>query len=320
MSKRVRITVSVLILAALLLLLADPRETWRTLQGVDGRWAALAVLIMVGDRVLMSFKWLLLLGARGYRLTLVEGTALYCSAMLWGMALPTTVGADAVRTLSLRNRGVRPSDAVSSIIVERGIGSLCALALALVGLLALRPLWPGNVAFWHWFAAGGALLAAGVLFFVMSFSDRAFGALMRFVPSRWRALKVMQGMHSLHEAYRSLGTRGSLIVVFTLLTFAEQLLAVPFNWAVAHALGLDVPVIVLIGALPVALLVSRLPISFEGIGIFEGIFVVIMSQAGLAPAQSLAMAIVSRVLVAAALLPWWLVHGMRSGSLRPRVS
>jgi hypothetical protein len=64
LSKRIRVAVSVLVLAALLVFITDPQETWQTLRGVDARRAAVAWLIMVGDRVLMSYKWLLLLAAR----------------------------------------------------------------------------------------------------------------------------------------------------------------------------------------------------------------------------------------------------------------
>jgi len=319
LSKRLQVAVAVLLVGALLFWVTDPHEIWLTLHRLDSRWALVAVLIITADRLLMTYKWLLLLAARGHTLSVVEGTALYCNAMLWGMALPTTVGADTVRTLSLRKRGVPLPDAISSILAERGIGLLSAMAMALVALLALRHWWPGYATFWPWLLAGGLFFSAAILLFVLSFSPRAFELLEKIVPSRWHGSSVMRKLKSLHDAYRSLRTGHGVLLRFTGLTFVQQLISIPLNWAVALALGIDIPLIVLLGVMPLTMLVARLPITVEGIGVFEGAFVALLSQAGVHPAQAVAIAITSRALFIVSLLPWWLMHGVRSGWLRPRI-
>lgn len=319
LSKPLQVAIAVLLVSALLFWVTDPHEIWLTLNRLDVRWALVAVLIITADRLLMTYKWLGLLAARGHTLSVFEGTALYCNAMLWGMALPTTVGADTVRTLSLRKRGVPLPDAISSILVERGIGFLSAMAMALVALLALRHWLPGYATFWPWFLAGGLFFSAAILLFVLSFSPRAFDMLEQIVPSRWHGSSVMRKLKSLHEAYRSLRTGPGVLLRFTAMTFLQQLIPIPLNWAVARALGIDIPLIVLLGVLPLTLLVSRLPVTVEGIGVFEGAFVALLSQAGVHPAQAVAIALTSRALFIVTLLPWWLMHGIRSGWLRPRI-
>jgi uncharacterized protein (TIRG00374 family) len=315
-NKWIQILLSAVVLTALFALVADTQGTWRTLTLLDGRWALLALLILTADRLLMSYKWLLLLAVRGYRMSVVDATTLYCSATLWGLALPTTVGADAIRMLLAQRRGIKATDALSSIVVERGIGFLVSLALALTALLVLERTWPAASHYRYILIVCGAALAAGAMLLVLSFSQHAFDVLRRLIPSRGRESRFVRRLEHLHEAYRSLGTEPSTMAAFTFLTFVEQLIPIPFTWAAARALGLDVSLLALLAAMPIALLAARLPVSFDGIGIFEGIFIAVMDHAGVRPAQSLAIAIVTRVLVLLTLLPWWIAYSLKAGSLR----
>ena len=82
----------------------------------------------------MTFKWTLLLRAQGYRLPLFQGVMIYCTSMVWGLALPTTVGADAIRAVMVTKRGFNGTDVVTSIVIERMVGFVLALALGLVSL------------------------------------------------------------------------------------------------------------------------------------------------------------------------------------------
>ncbi|HEY8507954.1 MAG TPA: lysylphosphatidylglycerol synthase transmembrane domain-containing protein, partial [Steroidobacteraceae bacterium] len=181
MKKSLQFALSALVLAALLVFFVDVEETWHTLQQLDPRWAVAGLFLMTVDRLLMTYKWLLLLGIRGYSMPLLDATALYCRAMIWGLALPSTVGADAIRTLLATRRGVRASDAVSSIVVERAIGFLTALALAIFSLAVLDYYWP-EVDRYGLLPLCVLALSAGLLLLVFSFNHRAFTLLERMVP------------------------------------------------------------------------------------------------------------------------------------------
>src|SRR5690606_30666308 len=88
---------------------------------------ALALVVMTLDRLLMTFKWTLLLESRGLTLPLYTGFKIYCATMVWGMFLPTTVGADALRAYLTSRRGLDGYEVTASIIVERMIGFVSAL-------------------------------------------------------------------------------------------------------------------------------------------------------------------------------------------------
>jgi hypothetical protein len=73
----------------------------------------------------------------------------------------------------------------------------------------------------------------------------------------------------------------------------------------------------LLAAVPLAILISRLPISIDGLGVYEGIFIAIMSLAGVRPDDSLALSLAARVFQIVVWMPWWLMLVARTGALRP---
>jgi len=110
MTPRVRLLLKILVsttLAAIIVLsLDDVQDVGRLLLHAAPEYLLLALLVLTADRFLMSYKWLVLLKSRGLHVPLVRGVQIYCSAMVWGMFLPATVGADAVRGYMTHERGV----------------------------------------------------------------------------------------------------------------------------------------------------------------------------------------------------------------------
>lgn len=71
-----RIGLSIALVVLLFTYVVDAREVVRILQRFDARYLILAILVVTIDRVLMTFKWTLLLRAQGYRLPLWQGVTI----------------------------------------------------------------------------------------------------------------------------------------------------------------------------------------------------------------------------------------------------
>src|SRR5690606_34971651 len=125
-------------LALLFTYVVDGRQMLRILGSFSPVYLILALLVITLDRVLMTYKWTVLLKAQGHRLPLLQAVTIYCTAMVWGLALPATVGADAIRAVMVTRRGFDGTDVVTSIVIERVIGFILALALGIVSLFILR--------------------------------------------------------------------------------------------------------------------------------------------------------------------------------------
>ena len=313
-----RITVTLLLCALLLIYVVDLGSVLTTLGNCDPMWVGIALLALLMDRVLMSYKWGLLLAIRGYSISLAHKLMVYCSAMMWGLALPSTVGADGIRVVLVRRFGVRVDDTLATILVERGIGFIVALLTAVASLILLRAMLPHDRGYDYALALGVAGLLGAITILVFSFTDHALNSVLRLVPARFRDSKAVLLLERLHEAYVSLASDRPRIAAFSALTLVEHILVIVCYGLVARALEVPFSPVFIFAAVPLAILVSRLPISLDGIGVYEGIFIAIMALGGVKPADALAISLAARALQIVVWFPWWLMLAARTG-VRPPV-
>ena len=179
-----RISITVLASALLLIYVVDVRAVLHTLMRCDPIWALVALGAFTLDRVLMSFKWGLLLKIRGYSVTLTERLMVYCSSMMWGLALPSTVGADGIRIVLVRRFGVRVDDALATILVERGLGFISALLMAVMSLLLLRFIVPDAGEYGTPLLIGVASLLVAIGVLLLSFNSKAVTSVLGLLPQR----------------------------------------------------------------------------------------------------------------------------------------
>lgn len=312
-----RAALSIVLVVLLFTYVVDAREVVHILQRFQGTYLLLAIVVVTLDRVLMTFKWTLLLRAQGYRLPLFQGVTIYCTSMVWGLALPTTVGADAIRAVMVTKRGFNGTDVVTSIVIERMVGFVLALALGLVSLAILRTLGVLDARFDRALYLGIAMLIGVTALLVAALNERLVNNVVARLPAPIRNSKVMHYLERFAAAYRSLGSARGTIAKFGVLTVLEQVFSVAFPWVLALGLDVRVDLLLLLGVLPITTLISRLPISFDGLGVYEAVFVGLLVLAGIDASAALAIAISGRVIQLFAFLPWWFVHVARSGGVRP---
>lgn len=226
------------------------------------------------------------------------------------------MGADAIRAFSTSRIGLDSNEVVASIIVERMVGFLSALFLGLISLLLLSQLNLLDSRFdllW-WF--GGVTLIAAIIAFAASFSRRMFDLLYGRLLYRFRDTRIIRRLRQFHSTYQAYQDNKKSLATFFGLTFGEQLMPILHTWLIARGMGIEVGLFFVTGAVPLTLLVSRLPISIDGLGVYEGVFVLLMSISGVSIAQAIAIAFAGRILQIASWLPWWMAYVVERGSLR----
>jgi len=287
---------------------------------VNPIYVVLVLALCTVDRALMTYKWLRLLSARGQRLPFFCGMKLYTASMVWGMFLPTTVGADAVRAASAMRRGLNIDHVLASITIERMIGFLSAVILGLLGMLQLSAVDQLGDRYDVIWLAGDITLLLALLVFAASFSNTVFEFVHDRLFRRWQENRIIARLRQFHEAYMGYqDVKGTLLVFFGLTLF-EQLFPILECALLAWGMGIDVGLFQIAGAVILTQLLSRIPISIDALGVYEGVFLIMMGAVGIGATEAVAIAIAGRLLQTISWLPWWFVHvieGRHTKSLGP---
>jgi uncharacterized membrane protein YbhN (UPF0104 family) len=236
--------------------------------------------------------------------------------MLSGLFLLSTVGPDAVRIVLTARRGIDTGIVLASVVVERMVGLITSLLLGLAGFAILDA---HGFLDSRWEAinrAGAGALAIAVLLFTLSFSSRLSRSVLAHLPGGMARTRIASKLLRLHRIYAGFAARPNLLMSFAALTVAEQLVTIFYTWCTARAVGVDVSVVLVAGVLPLTMLVSRLPISFDGLGVFEAVFILLMSLGGVSAAQATSVAVIGRLIQTLALLPWSIAHILTRAPLR----
>jgi uncharacterized protein (TIRG00374 family) len=208
--------------------------------------------------------------------------------------LPSSVGGDVTRLALFRRTG-RLAEIAASILAERLSGIVVLLGLAVMGL-SLRSHYfdfPGLLPLFWLISLGGLVFLLGLYLAGRSLSNwlesRSFdeatwsGLILSKLRKVVRAMLVIKG----HAGVLTAGLAFSL-VFYVVTALYYHLLFV--------ALGLEVSFSDIWFIFPIITLAGLIPVSFNALGITEGAFVLFFSQAGLAPGEALAAAILSRML------------------------
>jgi uncharacterized membrane protein YbhN (UPF0104 family) len=242
--------------------------------------AAAVLLLLAADRAVMIWRWLILLRASGAAISAKSAAWVYLVSSFVGGFLPAGVGADAARAYTLSLRTSRASEAVASVAIDRLLGLLSILVMAVVGVAAV------GQQIGHLTNAIVLLLtiftgAAGVLW-----ADRWIRAA---VPDAWhqsrpgaRALRLADAL----SRYR--GHRPALATVF-LLSVGVQVLRIVQAWLLGRGIGIDVPFSYYLFFMPIGLIALLLPISISGIGAPQGIIVWLLRPRGVPEPDALAL-------------------------------
>lgn len=302
------------VLIGVVLYLVNFGELKNTLLHMNAWFLLPAVATFYLDRALMAYKWNPLLKAHGIDVPFMTLVRLYFVAPLAGTLLPSTLGGDAFRLYGLSRYRVDMHSAVASMIVERVIGTLAMLVLASVslgiGFYLMRDRW-GELEGLGWvlLLVVGAVLAvvAALRLLVMPGGSRLRALVDRLTDNRLGA-KLRQ-IYGYCREYRR---HKRVIVSVSILTLIEQMAPVAVIFLLVRALNVDVTFLELVVIVPLTVLASRLPISLDGLGVQEGLYVALFALIGISAADALLVSATIRVSNLLSCLPWALHYVLTS--------
>lgn len=274
-------------LTALILWQADPGQVWNAARRTHPAPLLAALALVLVDRALMGWRWLVLLRplSGAAHLTAWPILRIFFVSTFVGTFLPG-VGADAVRAWGLAREQVPPAAAVASVFMDRVLGVFSVLLMAGVGLLLASDL------------AGdpSILLALALAAFVclvtwvLVFSERA-ARIGRTLLGRLPWERLTRAGGSLLGALQSYGPARREMLQVAAGSVGVQVLRIVQAYLLGRALGLDAGLAVYFAFVPLVLLVILVPVSVSGLGTGQLAFVWLFARVGVSAADAFTLSI-----------------------------
>src|SRR5262245_47058142 len=146
---------------------SNPRQVFAAAAAADWRPIVVAVVLVLADRTLMAYRWLVLLCTVEPRARppLAAIMRIFFVSTFVGTFLPASVGGDAVRVYSTARLGVPGEDAVASVLMDRILGVASIVLMAVLGLTGTRDLAGSRAVLLAIVAAGAVCLVTVLLIF-----------------------------------------------------------------------------------------------------------------------------------------------------------
>lgn len=296
---------------------ASVKEVIAAFAGADGGQLAFALGIALLGEGVTAYKWKLLIESAGGHLPLKKAVRTSLIGMFYNNFFPGSVGGDIVRALIVAKNAGGKAAAAASTFMQRntGLAALFFVGIPAALLWPRRILMPGLVEnlrleallssplLWLGLALTGYIgvnlllfsryLYAAVWHYLHRISDAAAPearvpvgrqALKMFIRRGVRAgFRKLQRFHQELHGYRfwQAGPLGLSVVT--------QMLDIFLIWNLAQALAISVSMTDLMVAVPLVTLANLLPITVNGIGLRETMYLALLTGAGVAPSQAVAL-------------------------------
>ena len=271
---------------------SDPGQVWEAARSADLRLVGAAVALVLLDQFLMAYRWLVLLRpvAGAGRLALGTVMRIFFISTFAGTFLPASVGGDAVRAVMLAKECIAPAGAVASVFMDRMLGVLSVLLMALVGLVFARQLADEPAVLGALAVTAGVCAASALVIFSRRAAASAAWCADR-LPLAW-ASRIGR---ALIDAMQRYATSHRVLLNVLAGSLAVQCLRIAQAYLLGRALGLAAPLTAYVAFVPVILLVMLLPVTVNGLGTSQVAFVWAFAQVGVgrAPAFTLSVLFVA---------------------------
>jgi glycosyltransferase 2 family protein len=236
-------------------------------------WLVFAFLLQLPGAALIAWRWSLLLDAKGVRPGFGYLFGSTMAASFFKQFMPSLIGGDAIRAYDSWRAGVDLGLSMVVLLIDRLLGLATLLSFALAAVAFGVGAVDGMPDVGAWALPLLALIAA--MLASLTWWERAPAARL----AGWRGRlpdPAQRKLASVGKALRSYRGRPDVLLRGLALSVLLQVNIVVYYWFVARSLGLDVPFEAFFLIVPIAIFVMMIPVSINGIGLREAVFVALL--------------------------------------------
>jgi len=294
-------------------------------RGAQGNWLGLAILLMGPTTFFMAWRLKLLLAVQEIAIGLRESVLLTFAGNFFNFAMPGTTGGDLYKAFHIAKRTHKRTEGVTVVFLDRVIGLISFLILAsLAMLLAYRQHMLGDYG-----RSVGYLMIAMFVCGALYFSRRV-RAFVRYEALLLR-LPLADKFQRVDETAFSFRYHPKQAIASLLVTLVSHIFMVSSIFFLARSLGIgphgphdygDLYLAIML-AVFVGYLFAAIPISIQGFGLLEAVFVRVLVEGGWSSMnQMLALTLGARLVqilwaLPGVLVPWLGMPRPPEGAIQP---
>ena len=293
-----------------LLSTTDLQALNRRIRSGDTLLIALALLLYTAILALSTWRWRLLLQAQGYQAPIGRLSASYLVATFFNNFLPSNIGGDVIRVRDGSTLTGSTTASLAVVAIDRILG------LGALYLLALLAFLFGGEAVKDLVGARAVLLALGLVFGLLAYVFFRPGTARRLMDTS-RMIRIPWAREKFEVVQAAVHVyRERMPAVFAAFagSVAIQAVVVCYFYAVAQSLRIPLPLSASFLIVPLCTLIQTVPISFNGWGIRESVFIVYFAQLGLPRESALAFSLTGAGLIVLLSLSGAVVWTSRAGN------
>lgn len=291
-----------------------PKELWNTLRQVSPVALVLSVLSFGLALWLGVVRWRLVLAVQGLDLSLARATRISLVAQFFNSFLLGSTGGDLIKAFyAARETHHKKTEAVTTVFVDRLVGLWAMLLFA--GVMMLPNL---QILRQHDELAAPALVILAMLVALTIVLSVAFwGGVTKRLPRARHLLRRLPKGEILErslDSCRQFGKEKSFLAKAVALSLICNVLLVLQIAILGNGLGLGIPFSALLMIVPIISCISALPITPNGLGVRESLFVVMLGVILVPKPAALSVSL----LASAEGLFWSLIGGLVYMGLRDK--
>ena len=265
----------------------------RAMQRVPVSTLAMALALLGGQVLINGIRWSIIARDSGIKLGPVEAARLFWESLFFGQITPSGVGGDAWRVYSIARSGAAVANAMNSVVIDRLVGTAALLFMAFIGI---------GIEVATGQSVDGVELAVGLGLAGALVTGVLILLAIQKLPDRERSWDRFGLATACRRASMLLGealNKPRLLGVTLAFSILGQILCSASVWVLAQAAGFPFEFASSLLLVPVALLISMVPITIAGWGLREGVLAAGFVRAGATLEVGAAVSVLFGLLLAA---------------------
>ncbi len=263
----------------------NTEELYRTAASVNPLSVVFVALLFASVQAISAYRWSAIL-AKDVKLPYFKLLSIYYIGMFFNNFMPTMVGGDIIKGYYLYKETGRGDISLASIFMDRYSGFTALIVMTTIALVL------------GWGLIEGTGLRGFLILLIAGYTGISLILWVEYLH-RWamRALarihfyginRKIETVYTMLMSYRS--HRGILLKIFICSAIVQPGIIIAY-YVLSKGLGMTVPLVYFFLFIPLATVVSMLPVSLAGLGIREGAFVFLFAKAGASKEEALTLSL-----------------------------